>query len=358
MVDFFASLTPAQQGQLANRGLSGGASDLWSMFADPNNGLFYPPSQSRDPHFDPPTLAAVSIDTIESALQPTTFPDFGSAQAPNHSQSVGEGVLENQPHDNIHGAIGGFMSAFMSPIDPIFFMHHSNIDRLWDVWTRKQAKSGLPTFPTGADLDTWKAEPFLFFVDSSGKPATKTTAGDYAKIGDFHYSYQPGSGEEVVPSGAPPERPQVRSFASRLSRSLLDFQQPAQAHVSLPEDVLRTVGARRGTQLVARITLQMPRDRLGTRFHVLVNPPPNVRDVRFNNPSFAGTITPFGNHGHGHMAGPVEFTVPLTEAVKKLTAAGRLKPGDPLRVVVVPDTRGVTMTPFQAEVGSVKVEAR
>jgi len=38
------------------------------------------------------------------------------------------------PHDRIHGRVGGHMTAMTSPNDPIFFLHHANVDRLWAKW--------------------------------------------------------------------------------------------------------------------------------------------------------------------------------------------------------------------------------
>jgi tyrosinase len=261
-------------------------------------------------------------------------------------------VLESQPHDNIHGAVGGFMSEFLSPVDPLFFMHHSNIDRLWDVWTRKQEKLGLPTLPTGPDLATWSNEPFLFYVGPAGTPVTQGKAGDYGTIGDFNYAYQPGSGEQFVPAGALPQEFANRTFTSALSREVLDFHEPTVGSASVPEALAHAAAAKGGPQLVARIALSLPANRRGLRFHVLVNPP---KDVSFNDPSFAATITPFGSHSHGHMSGPVTFEVPLTNAVRKLHAAGLWRANEPIRVQVVPDTLGVTLTPFQVPVKSISI---
>ena len=39
-----------------------------------------------------------------------------------------------RPHGLIHITIGGHMAAMTSPNDPIFFLHHANIDRLWAKW--------------------------------------------------------------------------------------------------------------------------------------------------------------------------------------------------------------------------------
>jgi len=38
------------------------------------------------------------------------------------------------PHGSIHMWVGGHMTSMTSPNDPIFFLHHANIDRLWSKW--------------------------------------------------------------------------------------------------------------------------------------------------------------------------------------------------------------------------------
>jgi tyrosinase len=45
------------------------------------------------------------------------------------------GVLEVSPHGGVHVAVGGWMSSFDTAArDPIFWLHHANIDRLWEAW--------------------------------------------------------------------------------------------------------------------------------------------------------------------------------------------------------------------------------
>ncbi|KAJ5410792.1 uncharacterized protein N7487_005151 [Penicillium crustosum] len=46
-------------------------------------------------------------------------------------------ALESGPHGAVHSAIGGDMSPATSPNDPIFFMHHTQIDRLWWLWQQE-----------------------------------------------------------------------------------------------------------------------------------------------------------------------------------------------------------------------------
>ncbi|KAJ2994953.1 hypothetical protein HDV02_001182, partial [Globomyces sp. JEL0801] len=43
--------------------------------------------------------------------------------------------LEGMPHNSVHNAIGGEMRGTSTSVnDPIFFLHHRNVDRLWYVW--------------------------------------------------------------------------------------------------------------------------------------------------------------------------------------------------------------------------------
>jgi hypothetical protein len=49
----------------------------------------------------------------------------------------GYGLLEQGPHNYIHGFIGGTMGTLLSPLDPIFWSHHAFLDRVWTQWSAK-----------------------------------------------------------------------------------------------------------------------------------------------------------------------------------------------------------------------------
>ena len=60
--------------------------------------------------------------------------------------------LENI-HNGVHDWVGGTMSDLLTaPADPIFWMHHANIDRLWAVW--QTAHPGINPDLAGAGLST------------------------------------------------------------------------------------------------------------------------------------------------------------------------------------------------------------
>jgi tyrosinase len=72
-------------------------------------------------------------------------PGFGGPKTVFNHGSGPIGVLEGTPHGSIHSAVGGWMGAFNTAgLDPIFWLHHSNIDRLWSVWRRLSSKNVNP----------------------------------------------------------------------------------------------------------------------------------------------------------------------------------------------------------------------
>jgi hypothetical protein len=65
--------------------------------------------------------------------------------------------LESEPHDTLHGQIGGLMGAVVtSSWDPIFWLHHANIDRLWSAWMKV-----LPAPPSDLTA-TWRDQRFEY----------------------------------------------------------------------------------------------------------------------------------------------------------------------------------------------------
>jgi tyrosinase len=49
-------------------------------------------------------------------------------------------ATEGGPHGTIHASLGGEMNPTTSPNEPLFFMHHAQIDRVWWQWQQKNAK--------------------------------------------------------------------------------------------------------------------------------------------------------------------------------------------------------------------------
>lgn len=77
----------------------------------------------------------------------------------------GFGRLEDLPHNYIHMDIGGVMqSPATAGEDPIFWMHHSNIDRVWEMWREMAGSVELPDSPVAppALISEWNSARFWF----------------------------------------------------------------------------------------------------------------------------------------------------------------------------------------------------
>jgi len=59
-------------------------------------------------------------------------------------------------HDGIHGAVGGTMANIAwAAYDPIFFAHHTMIDRLWSMWQDLHGTAGPTEDMLGEALPPW-----------------------------------------------------------------------------------------------------------------------------------------------------------------------------------------------------------
>ncbi|PVU89459.1 hypothetical protein BB561_005348 [Smittium simulii] len=71
-----------------------------------------------------------SPETITSMLQ-TTKNDYNLFRQ----------KLEFGVHASVHNGVGGDLSSMNSPADPIFFLNHANVDRLWWKWQNLGSKN-------------------------------------------------------------------------------------------------------------------------------------------------------------------------------------------------------------------------
>lgn len=111
-----------------------------------------------------------TIVTYASAFRRTNFfhtttgSSFGGRRVSQTGHaSSGKGELERRPHDQVHASIGGLMgNPVTAAQDPIFWLHHANVDRLWERWLRQGGGRVNPT----DDVD-WMNDTFTFFDENS-----------------------------------------------------------------------------------------------------------------------------------------------------------------------------------------------
>lgn len=85
------------------------------------------PGVNRRPFFDTATESASVISETETLALGTTFRAFRA--------------MEGSPHASAHGSFGGSIGSIGTAArDPLFFLLHCNVDRLWAKWQRKNGR--------------------------------------------------------------------------------------------------------------------------------------------------------------------------------------------------------------------------
>lgn len=100
------------------------------------------PEEFTDPSPDNPLYLQRAGTNVYNALSLSPFaPEVYNFQ--RGTVNAFEARLESAPHNPVHNLIGGIMSTMQSPFDPIFYLHHANIDRLTHAWALPDGK-GIP----------------------------------------------------------------------------------------------------------------------------------------------------------------------------------------------------------------------
>jgi tyrosinase len=137
-------------------------------------------------------------------------PGFGGVDTGFHHSGGVHGAIETQPHDAVHVLVGGRdrrpprLRGLMSDpdtagLDPIFWLHHANIDRLWQVWRQNPPTDVDPT-------DTrWIQGPSSigernFSLPMPGGTTWVYTPGDMEDLAKLGYTY-----DDLSPAVAVPE---------------------------------------------------------------------------------------------------------------------------------------------------------
>jgi tyrosinase len=106
---------------------------------------------------DPDVRSLPSWDDVETTLDATPYdsaPWDRSSRSGFRNLLEGSGATEEDApkmHNRVHGYIGGTMGPPTSPYDPVFWLHHCYIDKLWAYWQRvHQNEPGFqPYLPDG-----------------------------------------------------------------------------------------------------------------------------------------------------------------------------------------------------------------
>jgi tyrosinase len=308
----------------------------------------------------PLTDEDVGPGTIQRTVdQAGTFAQFGSYSARAKRDEGGEGPFEQGPHDTVHGSIGGgdqdpstwgtMSSTRTSAFDPIFWSHHANIDRLWNVW-RGQAGHANPSYDEPcADqpgVVTWGGLVFNEFVDPQGTAMARTVRDfleDAAVVGVIYKVYTPpivlaqrsGAAEWSGPKVL--ELPAQRGSAPTWQ---LELNKPVTLTVPVPAEA-RDRLASAAHQPARPVAFQLqgvkpPTGFTGVRVRAFLNNPNADATTSYKDPTYIGYFAffdashPQAHEAPGHAA-PYSFN--LGPVLQRL--GDRVKAGQPLTVTLV-----------------------
>jgi tyrosinase len=277
------------------------------------------------------------------------------------------GDIENNPHNTVHRLVGGddgFMAdPLLAGLDPIFWLHHCNIDRLWEAWMNTAGKTMVRD-------SRWLEGPadrtFIMPALGGGEPGLTFIGRDTLRGGKLHPTYAdlrkgtgltPGAVVVARVGMGPSDQQKVEPIGAN-SAAVRVGGQPARTQVDLEPQATKAgvaaMGATTPGHEVARLYLTLESVR-GTApsplIEVYLNLPDGA-DPAAHPELHAGSLTLFGlnvasqpNGSHG--GNGLGYTLDITDLAQRLEKAGDFDPTH-LRVTLVPgeqvsDARPITV---------------
>jgi hypothetical protein len=312
-----------------------------------------------------------SVTSYAWAMSFTNFtgspvPGFGGPRTGFSHEPTAFGALESQPHNGVHVVVGGdsqgdCIDGWMSDPncaaqDPIFWLHHANIDRLWVHWISLGGGRVDPNDPA------WSGFQFSFF-DENRNQVRMTPAQVIDTISQLGYEYDdfaplpfsrlripPLMAKQPVPPGPPPgpdpEKPPQLVAATEAPVELTGRR--TDVVVKLPAEaqkaIATTTSVNPGEGYVYLNVEGLDTDLVpGVVYEVHVNLPDDADPAVESDQSLVGVISFFGyrrsakatEDNPNHPLGPMSHTFDITGRVQRLREINRWN-DEQLKVSFIP----------------------
>jgi tyrosinase len=253
--------------------------------------------------------------------------------SPSGAQAGFNSDLDGGLHGSVHVLVGnaskGMGSIPWAANDPIFWMHHCNIDRLWESWNRAGRLN-----PTAS---SWLTHQFVF-ADENGNQVIGTIQ-DFNRVAPLNYAYDhyepvPACPAAMGPEAAPAAQ-QTRAIAPAGAIELsgapvqVNFEAPPgpeAGQLPLSKHIRQLKPGRRLYVVAKNLRADV---QPGVVYHVYFDLPAGTRPrPGKRDPHYVGTLNFFDAHDHeggAEAAGTAKFrSFDVTRVAKYLQATKRL----------------------------------
>jgi tyrosinase len=344
----------------------------------------------------------VGQGVIAQILSETPFETFGTSRPVGQNNTDQSwincefcgtfGTLEATPHNLVHTFVGGLMGQSNSALDPIFMMHHCNIDRIWWMWNQgAQADSpdplwtgmtfqnnfvnpdGTPYAPSVSDLLV--PEPLGYTYSDTPTPATPTATAS-PRVVEYQEKLK---SLYTVPNLTGARAAGVATYVAENSQTATPgkyLEVPVDVNANALNTVARGVSTPSGSEV---LDLRKVRERhasgarayvfirdiaftehANTEYRVFINCPDLSSYTPTTNRHYVGAFGFFGSHGghSGKESRKPSVALDLTSAIQRVfsgavvTTAGLRVQLQPVALRKSGKTSG-TATPNRVEVAIV-----
>ncbi|KAL4313369.1 hypothetical protein GQ457_01G042340 [Hibiscus cannabinus] len=329
------------------------------IYVDPNSPLY---DEKRNVNHQPPNMVDLDFageeeelsksDLIKSNLSlmyrqmvrnrtATLF--HGFAYRAGDKPSPGQGAIENNPHTAIHRWVGDQRQPYKEDMgnfysagrDPLFYAHHSNIDRLWNIWKSLPGKKRCD-FP---DTD-WLDSSFLFYDENADLVRVKvrdaletTTLGyDYQRVDLPWLRYKPTPrrpGQGRGRHGHSHDHDHGRAVAAETNNAAIIrnvypvvLDKVVRIEVPRPKKYRTRLEKEEEEEVLVFQNIQLNRD-VAVKFDVYINDEDDETPTRPEDSEFAGSFTnlPHNNH-HPGVKLDTNMTLPISDLLEDLDVEG------------------------------------
>jgi len=223
----------------------------------------------------------------------------------------------------------------LAALDPIFWLHHAQIDRLWKQWLRQGGGREDPTD------SAWLNTTFEFF-DEAGQAVHLTGAQIVDTIGELDYRYdddpttmgqirpvQHVAAQAVVPAAARTVLATAKGAAANGRINLSEV--PVTVAISIPETATPRINDMVARKTENKLILQLEDlqyEKSGGVYYEVYLDLPAGEKPEAKSPNFVGALSPFALKPHaapGHplkVASKVAAEYDISNIVRMLSARG------------------------------------